>query len=117
MINKKEQKNGVIHNVLRSQNDPGAICLHMELLPPESFSFFLFSFLKVSAEDVSREAVDMEMEKLKYVEELKKALVTATLPASKYNFDLVQDGDAYDTYCFTYEKKLKDVSVSSTFNC
>lgn len=65
---------------------------------------------KVSAEDVSREAVDMEMEKLKYVEELKKALVTATLPASKYNFDLVQDGDAYDTYCFTYEKKLKDVS-------
>ncbi|XP_040197613.1 DNA repair protein XRCC4 [Rana temporaria] len=64
---------------------------------------------KVSAEDVSREAVDMEMEKLKYVEELKKALVTTTLPASKYSFDLVQDEDAYDTYYFTYEKKLKEV--------
>lgn len=86
----------------------------MELLPPESF---LFSILKVSAEDVSREAVDMEMEKLKYVEELKKALVTTTLPASKYSFDLVKDGDAYDAYYFTYEKKLKEVLVSSTFNC
>ncbi|KAM5193533.1 DNA repair protein XRCC4 isoform 1-T2 [Mantella aurantiaca] len=65
---------------------------------------------EVSAEDVSREAADMEMERPKYVDELKKALITATMPASKYSFDLVKHGEDNDTFCFTYEKKLKDVS-------
>ncbi|XP_018420230.1 PREDICTED: DNA repair protein XRCC4 [Nanorana parkeri] len=65
---------------------------------------------EVSTEDVSREAADIEMEKAKYVDELNKALISATLPASKYSFDLVKDEKDYDTYCFTYEKKLRDVS-------
>ncbi|XP_072272291.1 DNA repair protein XRCC4 [Pyxicephalus adspersus] len=65
---------------------------------------------QVSAEDISREAADMEMERSKYVEELKKALIATTQPASKYSFDLVKDGEKPDLYCFTYEKKLMDVS-------
>lgn len=112
MTNKKE-KNRVIHSVPTPHKDSVAICSHLELLPPECFLFF---FLKVSAEDVSREAADMEMERPKYVDELKKALITATLAANKYNFDLVKDGEDNDTYCFTYEKKLKDVLVSSAFD-
>ncbi|XP_063820013.1 DNA repair protein XRCC4 isoform X1 [Pseudophryne corroboree] len=63
-----------------------------------------------SEEDVSREAADMEMEQPKYVEELKKALITVAQPANKYSFDLVKDGDIPEMYYFTYEKKLKDVS-------
>ncbi|XP_068104037.1 DNA repair protein XRCC4 [Hyperolius riggenbachi] len=65
---------------------------------------------KASAEDVSREAADMEMEKPKYVDELKKALIAVTQPPGKYSFDLLKDGEDPNTYCFTYEKKLKDVS-------
>ncbi|XP_075036556.1 DNA repair protein XRCC4 isoform X2 [Mixophyes fleayi] len=65
---------------------------------------------EVSGKDVSREAMDMEMERPKYVEELKKALITVAQPANKYSFDLVKDGEDPEMYCFTYEKKLKDAS-------
>ncbi|NXM01497.1 XRCC4 protein, partial [Tyrannus savana] len=40
----------------------------------------------VSEAEISREAADMEMNKAKYVEELKKALVTGEESAGKYNF-------------------------------
>ncbi|KAM9330955.1 DNA repair protein XRCC4 [Gastrophryne carolinensis] len=63
-----------------------------------------------SAADVSREASDMEMDRKKYAEELKKALVTTAQTANKYSFDLLKDGEDQDVYSFTYEKNLKDVS-------
>ncbi|KAG9488036.1 hypothetical protein GDO78_007697 [Eleutherodactylus coqui] len=65
---------------------------------------------EVSKEDLSREAADMEMERSKYVEELKKALITAPQTGSKYSFDLVKDEENPEMYCFTYEKTLKDIA-------
>ncbi|NXM67597.1 XRCC4 protein, partial [Serilophus lunatus] len=40
----------------------------------------------VSEVDISREAADMEMDREKYVEELKKALVAVEESAGRYNF-------------------------------
>ncbi|NXS11764.1 XRCC4 protein, partial [Neodrepanis coruscans] len=40
----------------------------------------------VSEADISREAADMEMDRDKYVEELKKALVSVKESAGRYNF-------------------------------
>ncbi|NWW49942.1 XRCC4 protein, partial [Pedionomus torquatus] len=41
---------------------------------------------KVSEAEISREAADMEMNREKYVEELKKALIAGEESADKYNF-------------------------------
>ncbi|KAM4809082.1 DNA repair protein XRCC4 [Rhinophrynus dorsalis] len=65
---------------------------------------------EVSEQDVSQEATDIEMERSKYVEELKKALLMRTLLANKYNFDLLRDAEVTEYYSFTYEKILKEVS-------
>ncbi|XP_040277441.1 DNA repair protein XRCC4 [Bufo bufo] len=65
---------------------------------------------KVSKEDLSREAEDMEMERSKYIEELKKALITVPQTGNKYSFDLVKDEEKPEIYCFTYEKTLKNIS-------
>ncbi|NXL35655.1 XRCC4 protein, partial [Glaucidium brasilianum] len=40
----------------------------------------------VSEAEISREAADMEMNREKYVEELKKALIAGEKSAGKYNF-------------------------------
>ncbi|NXA53376.1 XRCC4 protein, partial [Nothocercus julius] len=40
----------------------------------------------VSEADISREAADMEMDREKYIEELKKALILGEESADKYNF-------------------------------
>ncbi|NXX39166.1 XRCC4 protein, partial [Tricholaema leucomelas] len=40
----------------------------------------------VSEAEISREAADMEMNREKYVEELKKALIAGEESAGKYNF-------------------------------
>ncbi|KFV01898.1 DNA repair protein XRCC4, partial [Pterocles gutturalis] len=40
----------------------------------------------VSEAEISREAADMEMNRKKYVEELKKALIAGEESAGKYNF-------------------------------
>lgn len=55
----------------------------------------------------------MEMNHSKYIEELKKALITVPQTGSKYSFDLVKDEENSEIFCFTYEKTLKDISVST----
>ncbi|XP_075693740.1 DNA repair protein XRCC4 [Rhinoderma darwinii] len=65
---------------------------------------------EVSKDDLSKEATDMEMEHSKYMEELKKALITVPQTGSKYSFDLVKDDENPAMYCFTYEKTLKDIA-------
>eukprot|EP00079_Xenopus_tropicalis_P030324 XP_012826225.1 PREDICTED: DNA repair protein XRCC4 isoform X1 [Xenopus tropicalis] len=65
---------------------------------------------EVFPEDVTQEAKDMEMERSNYVDELRKALIMTTLPANKYNFDLLEDEENPEIYHFTYEKKLKEVA-------
>ncbi|XP_073535227.1 DNA repair protein XRCC4 isoform X2 [Phyllobates terribilis] len=72
---------------------------------------------EVTKEDLSKEAADMEMNHSKYMEELKKALITAPQTGSRYSFDLVKDEENPEMYCFTYEKTLNAISkenVTST---
>uniref|UniRef100_A0A452H5H5 Uncharacterized protein n=1 Tax=Gopherus agassizii TaxID=38772 RepID=A0A452H5H5_9SAUR len=52
----------------------------------------------------------MEMEREKYVEELRKALVLGAGPANMYNFDVSKDEENVESCDFSYEKNLKDVS-------
>ncbi|KAG8456409.1 hypothetical protein GDO86_002260 [Hymenochirus boettgeri] len=65
---------------------------------------------EVSKEDIFQEAKDMELERSKYVDELRRALIITSVPTNKYNFDLIEDGENSDYYHFTYEKKLKEVA-------
>ncbi|XP_050185081.1 DNA repair protein XRCC4 isoform X2 [Myiozetetes cayanensis] len=63
----------------------------------------------VSEAEICKEAADMEMNKAKYVEELKKALVTGEESAGKYNFVISRDQE--NMVCqFSYERSLKDGS-------
>lgn len=63
-------------------------------------------------EDISKEAADMEMEREKYIGELKKVLLFEGGLADKYNFDISKGGVDGECLNFSYEKNLKDVSVS-----
>ncbi|XP_034512354.1 DNA repair protein XRCC4 isoform X2 [Ailuropoda melanoleuca] len=59
----------------------------------------------VSESEISREADDMALEKEKYVDELRKALISGGGPADAYKFDFSRES------CnFSFEKNLKDVS-------
>lgn len=59
----------------------------------------------VSESEISQEAEDMAMEKEKYVEELRKALVLQAEPVDTYKFNFSKES------ChFSFEKNLKDVS-------
>ncbi|XP_044536551.1 DNA repair protein XRCC4 [Gracilinanus agilis] len=59
----------------------------------------------VTTSEISREADDMAMERDKYVDELKKALVLGTEPANMYKFDFSKEN------CnFSYSRSLKDVT-------
>ncbi|XP_037656737.1 DNA repair protein XRCC4 isoform X2 [Choloepus didactylus] len=59
----------------------------------------------VSELEISQEADDMAMEKEKYVDELRKALVLGAGPADTYKFNFSKES------ChFSFEKNLKDVS-------
>lgn len=69
-------------------------------------------FLIVSEAEISREAADMEMNREKYVEELKKALIAGEESADKYNFAVSRDEENMECH-FCYERNLKDGSVSS----
>ncbi|OPJ82122.1 DNA repair protein XRCC4 isoform A [Patagioenas fasciata monilis] len=63
----------------------------------------------VSEAEISREAADMEMNREKYVEELRKALITGEESAGKYNFVISRDEENMECY-FSYERNLKDGS-------
>ncbi|XP_031465392.1 DNA repair protein XRCC4 [Phasianus colchicus] len=65
----------------------------------------------VSEAEISREAADMEMNREKYVEELKKALIFGEESAGKYNFTVSVDEENAQCH-FSYERNLKDGSVS-----
>ncbi|KAJ6669790.1 hypothetical protein lerEdw1_000339 [Lerista edwardsae] len=67
---------------------------------------------RVPEEEISREAADMEMEREKYVEELRKVLLFEGRLADKYSFDISKEGVNGESLSFSYEKNLKDVSVS-----
>ncbi|XP_007948740.1 DNA repair protein XRCC4 [Orycteropus afer afer] len=58
----------------------------------------------VSASEISQEADDMAMEKEKYVDELRKALVLGAGPADAYKFNFSEDSGH-----FSFEKNLKNV--------
>uniref|UniRef100_K9IJD6 DNA repair protein XRCC4 n=1 Tax=Desmodus rotundus TaxID=9430 RepID=K9IJD6_DESRO len=59
----------------------------------------------VSESAISQEAGDMAMEKEKYVDELRKALLSGAGPATAYKFNFSKES------ChFSFEKSLKDVS-------
>lgn len=59
----------------------------------------------VPESEICREAEDMAMEKGKYIDELRKALVSGTGPLDTYTFDFSEE-DCH----FSCEKNLKDVS-------
>ncbi|XP_011944497.1 PREDICTED: DNA repair protein XRCC4 [Cercocebus atys] len=59
----------------------------------------------VSDSEISQEADDMAMEKGKYVDELRKALVSGAGPADVYTFNFSKE-----SCYFFFEKNLKDVS-------
>lgn len=59
----------------------------------------------VSESEISQEADDMAMEKRKYVDELRKALVSGAGPADVYTFNFSKE-----SCYFFFEKNLKDVS-------
>lgn len=59
----------------------------------------------VSESAISQEADDMAMEKEKYVDELKKVLLSGAGPADAYKFNFSKE-----SYHFSFEKNLKDVS-------
>uniref|UniRef100_H0WZS2 DNA repair protein XRCC4 n=1 Tax=Otolemur garnettii TaxID=30611 RepID=H0WZS2_OTOGA len=59
----------------------------------------------VSELEISQEADDMAMEKEKYVDELRKALVSPAGPADEYKFNFSKESSH-----FSLEKNLKDVS-------
>lgn len=58
---------------------------------------------------ISQEADDMAMGKEKYVDELRKALVSREGLADAYKFNFSEK-----SWHFSIEKNLKDVSVSKT---
>ncbi|NXE07781.1 XRCC4 protein, partial [Lophotis ruficrista] len=63
----------------------------------------------VSEAEISREAADMEMNREKYVEELKKALIVGEESTGKYNFAISRDEENMECH-FSYERNLKDGS-------
>ena len=67
--------------------------------------------MTVSEAEISREAADMEMNRERYVEELKKALILGEESAGKYNFTVSMDEENAQCH-FSYERNLRDGSVS-----
>ncbi|XP_030367306.1 DNA repair protein XRCC4 isoform X2 [Strigops habroptila] len=63
----------------------------------------------VSEAEISREAADVEMNREKYVGELKKALIAGEESAGRYNFAISRDDENMECH-FSYERNLKDGS-------
>lgn len=85
------------------------------IFPPTCICFKFYSNFSnysptVPEEEISKEAADMEMEREKYVEELRKVLVFEQVMADRYNYDISKGSG--DSLIFSYEKNFKDVSVS-----
>ncbi|XP_041100682.1 DNA repair protein XRCC4 isoform X1 [Polyodon spathula] len=64
---------------------------------------------KVSEEEISKEAQEMEMKRDIYVDELCQALTAGGKQTNNYSFDLSRDPADSHTLHFSYEKVLKDV--------
>ncbi|XP_015261316.1 PREDICTED: DNA repair protein XRCC4 [Gekko japonicus] len=64
---------------------------------------------RVTEDEISKEAADMEMEREKYIEELQKVLLFRG-QTDKYNFDISKGEASGECLNFSYEKNLKDVS-------
>ncbi|XP_070599176.1 DNA repair protein XRCC4 isoform X2 [Erythrolamprus reginae] len=65
---------------------------------------------RVSEEEISREAAEMEMKQEKYVEELKKVLLFDQEFSDAYRFDISKKEINGESIHFSYEKNLKDVT-------
>ncbi|XP_054843059.1 DNA repair protein XRCC4 isoform X2 [Eublepharis macularius] len=65
---------------------------------------------RVSEDEISKEAADMEMDREKYIEELRRVLLFREEQTDKYNFGISKGGANGDCLNFSYEKNLKDVS-------
>ncbi|XP_066195409.1 DNA repair protein XRCC4 isoform X2 [Sylvia atricapilla] len=63
----------------------------------------------VSETDISREAAEIEMDREKYVEELRKALIAREESSGKYNFVISRDEQNKACH-LSYERNLKDCS-------
>ncbi|XP_060086549.1 DNA repair protein XRCC4-like [Heteronotia binoei] len=67
---------------------------------------------RVSEDEISKEAADMEMEREKYIEELQKVLLFREGQTDRYSFDISKGEANGDCLTLSYEKNLKDVYVS-----
>uniref|UniRef100_A0A8D0BHA5 DNA repair protein XRCC4 n=1 Tax=Salvator merianae TaxID=96440 RepID=A0A8D0BHA5_SALMN len=65
---------------------------------------------RVSEEEISKEAADIEMEQVKYIDELKKVLLFEGGHFDKYKFDISKQEVNKECIMFSFEKNLKDVS-------
>lgn len=89
-----------------------SLCIHIYTCSHTyQYLFLTCFFLIVSEAEISREAADMEMNREKYVEELRKALIAGEESAGKYNFVISRDEENMECH-FSYERNLKDGSVS-----
>ncbi|XP_067885740.1 DNA repair protein XRCC4 isoform X2 [Heterodontus francisci] len=64
---------------------------------------------RVSDNQVTVEAKEAEMDREKYVEELRQALTAGEEKAKNYSFDFFKDSDR-EVFHFSYEKLLQDIS-------
>ncbi|KAJ7335803.1 hypothetical protein JRQ81_013744, partial [Phrynocephalus forsythii] len=65
---------------------------------------------RVSEEEISKEAADMEMQQEKYVAELRKVLLHEGRHTDTYKFHISKESPNEEYLQFSYEKNLKDVS-------
>ncbi|XP_067838901.1 DNA repair protein XRCC4 isoform X2 [Heptranchias perlo] len=65
---------------------------------------------RVSNNQVTREAKEAEMDREKYVDELRRALTTGEERTKSYSFDFFKDSDKEEVFQFSYEKLLQDIS-------
>ncbi|XP_038661291.1 DNA repair protein XRCC4 isoform X2 [Scyliorhinus canicula] len=64
---------------------------------------------RVSDNQITLEAKEAEMDREKYVDELRQALTTGEERVKNYSFDFFKDNDK-EVFHFSYEKLLKDIS-------
>ncbi|XP_069792405.1 DNA repair protein XRCC4 isoform X3 [Narcine bancroftii] len=65
--------------------------------------------LQVSSDQITLEASEAEMDREKYVEDLRRALTTWEEKTKNYSFDFIKDSDR-NAFLFSYEKVSQDIS-------